>query len=37
MVAPQMSPKIESLYGQNYKDLYEILQLSRGSHLTIFS
>ena len=38
MVALQMSPKIESLYGlgrqaKNYKDLYGILQLLQGSHL----
>ena len=38
MVALQISTKIESLYGwvdkpQNYKDLYKILQLLRGSHL----
>ena len=38
MVALQISPKVESLYGlskkpQNYKDLYGILQLLRGSHL----
>ena len=40
MVAFQISPKIESLYGldkpQNYKDLYGILQLLRGSHLNNF-
>ena len=38
MVALQISPKIESLYGlgrqaTNYKDLYGILQLLQGSHL----
>ena len=37
MVALQISPKIEGLYGlvdrrQNYKDLYGILQLLQGSH-----
>ena len=43
MVDLQISPKIESLYGsdwldkpQNYKDLYGILQLLRGSHLNNF-
>ena len=41
MVALQISPKIESLYGlgkrpQNYKDLYGILLLLRGSHLNSF-
>ena len=42
MVALQISPKIESLYGlgidkpQNYKDLYGILQLLRLSHLNNF-
>ena len=44
MVALQISPKIESLYGlaawvaklQNYKYLYGILQLLRGSHLNNF-
>ena len=40
MVALQIAPKIESLYGlnkpQNYKDLYGILQLLRGSHLKHF-
>ena len=41
MVAFQISPKIESLYGlvdkpQNDKDLYGILQLKRGSHLNNF-
>ena len=38
MVAHQMSPKIESLYGwvdrpKNYKGLYGILQLLQGSHM----
>ena len=43
MVALQMSPKIESLYGlgidrpKNYKGLYGILQLLQGSHLDNFS
>ena len=42
MVALQMSPKIESLYGlgrqaKNCKDLYGILQLLQGSHLDNFS
>ena len=42
MVALQISPKLESLCGlgrhkpQNYKDLYAILQLLRGSHLNNF-
>ena len=41
MVALQISPKIESLYGlgrqaKNYKGLYGILQLLQGSIWTIF-
>ena len=41
MVALQVSPKIESLYGlgrqaKKYKDLYGILQLLQGSHLDNF-
>ena len=41
MVALQISPKIESLYGlvdrpKNYKGLYGILQLLQGSHLDNF-
>jgi len=37
MVALQISPKIESSdRPQNYKDLYGILQLLRGSHLNNF-
>ena len=41
MVAHQMSPKIESLYGwvdrpQNYKGLYGTLQLLQCSHLDNF-
>ena len=41
MVALQLTPKIESLYGlvdkpKNYKDLYGILQLLRCSHLNNF-
>ena len=41
MVALQISPKIESLYGlgrqaRNYKSLYGILQLLQGSHLDNF-
>ena len=42
MVALQIPPKIESLYGywvdrpKNYKGLYGILQLLQGSHLDNF-
>ena len=42
MVALQISPKTESLYGywvdrpENYKGLYGILQLLQGSHLDNF-
>ena len=41
MVALQISPKIESLYGlgrqtKNYKGLYGILQVLQGSHLDNF-
>ena len=41
MVALQISPKIESLYGlgrqaKTYKGLYGILQLLQGSHLDNF-
>ena len=40
MVAFQISPKIESLYGldrpQNYKSLYGILQHLQGCHLNSF-
>ena len=41
MVALQISPKIESLYGlgrqaKKPKGLYEILQLLQGSHLDNF-
>ena len=41
MVALQISPKIESLYGwvdrpKNCKGLYGILQLLQGSHLDTF-
>ena len=41
MVALQISPKIESLYGlgrqaKNYKDFYGILQLLHSSHLDNF-
>ena len=41
MVALQISPKIESLYGlgrqaKNYEGLYGILQLLQGSHLDNF-
>ena len=41
MIALQISPKIESLYGlgrqaKNCKGLYRILQLLQGSHLDNF-
>ena len=36
MVALQISPEIESLYGLSSMDLYGILQLLRGSHLNTF-
>ena len=41
MIALQISPEIESLYGlldkpQNYKALYGILQLLQGCHLVNF-
>ena len=41
MVALQISPKVESLYGlgrqqKHYKGLYGILQLLQGSHLDNF-
>ena len=41
MIALQISPKIESLYGlgrqaKNYKGLYGILQLLQGYHLDNF-
>ena len=41
MLALQISPKIERLYGwvdrpRNYKGLYGILQLLQGSHLDNF-
>ena len=41
MVALQISPKIDSLYGlgrqaKNYKGLYGVLQLLQGSHFDNF-